>query len=62
MPVEDDYGTDLARRVARWLVMFLQRAGGQAQFSVSSVPALHPTCLSGPFRDRHQMVKPSDTR
>jgi transcriptional regulator GlxA family with amidase domain len=32
--VEDDYGTDLARRVARWLVMFLQRPGGQAQFGV----------------------------
>ena len=32
--VEDDYGTDLGRRVARWLVMFLQRPGGQAQFSV----------------------------
>jgi transcriptional regulator GlxA family with amidase domain len=32
--VEDDYGTDLARRVARWLVVFLQRPGGQAKFSV----------------------------
>jgi transcriptional regulator GlxA family with amidase domain len=32
--LEDDYGTDLARRVARWLVVFLQRPGGQAQFSV----------------------------
>ncbi|MBC9727524.1 GlxA family transcriptional regulator [Streptomyces sp. TRM68367] len=32
--VEGDYGADLARRVARWLVVFLQRPGGQAQFSV----------------------------
>jgi transcriptional regulator GlxA family with amidase domain len=34
--VEADYGADLARRVARWLVMFLRRPGGQAQFSVWS--------------------------
>jgi transcriptional regulator GlxA family with amidase domain len=34
--VENDYGTDVARRVARWLVVFLQRPGGQAQFSVWS--------------------------
>lgn len=32
--LEADYGADLARRVARWLVVFLQRPGGQAQFSV----------------------------
>ncbi|MEV5176451.1 GlxA family transcriptional regulator [Streptomyces flaveolus] len=34
--VEDDYGADLARRVARWLVIFLRRPGGQNQFSVWS--------------------------
>ncbi|ORV30225.1 AraC family transcriptional regulator [Mycolicibacterium confluentis] len=32
--VESDYGPDVARRVARWMVVFLQRPGGQAQFSV----------------------------
>jgi transcriptional regulator GlxA family with amidase domain len=32
--VESDYGSDVARRVARWMVVFLQRPGGQAQFSV----------------------------
>lgn len=31
--VESDLGTPTARRVARWLVMFLQRPGGQSQFS-----------------------------
>jgi transcriptional regulator GlxA family with amidase domain len=31
--VEDDHGPDVARSVARWLVMFVQRPGGQAQFS-----------------------------
>lgn len=31
--VEDDLGHALARTIARWLVVFLQRPGGQAQFS-----------------------------
>jgi transcriptional regulator GlxA family with amidase domain len=31
--VEQDRGRDLALEVARWLVMFVQRPGGQAQFS-----------------------------
>ncbi|RZL37903.1 MAG: GlxA family transcriptional regulator [Rubrivivax sp.] len=31
--VEDDHGRDLALRVARELVMFLKRPGGQSQFS-----------------------------
>jgi transcriptional regulator GlxA family with amidase domain len=32
--VEEDYGTEFARRVAQGLVMFLRRPGSQAQFSV----------------------------
>jgi transcriptional regulator GlxA family with amidase domain len=31
--VEDDHGADLVRDVARSLVVFLKRAGGQSQFS-----------------------------
>src|SRR5581483_9886480 len=31
--VEDDLGPEVARQAARWLVMFVQRPGGQAQFS-----------------------------
>jgi len=31
--VEEDHGPGLARLVAKWLVMFLQRPGGQSQFS-----------------------------
>ncbi|MFD9736485.1 GlxA family transcriptional regulator [Umezawaea sp. NPDC059074] len=39
--VADDHGQDVARQLARWLVVFLQRPGGQSQFSVrSSVPAV----------------------
>ena len=39
--LEHDHGAPLARLVARWLVVFLQRPGGQSQFSVRSrVPAV----------------------
>jgi transcriptional regulator GlxA family with amidase domain len=31
--VEEDHGPKVARIVARWLVMFVQRPGGQSQFS-----------------------------
>ncbi len=31
--VEEDFGRELALSVARWLVMFLKRPGGQSQFS-----------------------------
>lgn len=32
--VEEDWGRELALAVARWLVMFVKRPGGQSQFSV----------------------------
>ncbi len=39
--IEDDLGAESAREIARWLVVFLQRPGGQAQFSaqLASQPA-----------------------
>lgn len=37
--VADDFGQEMASRVARQLVMFLRRPGGQSQFSVSLEPA-----------------------
>jgi transcriptional regulator GlxA family with amidase domain len=43
--VEMDYGVELVRSVARWLVVYLKRAGGQSQFSVlveSAVPPQSP--------------------
>ncbi|RJQ74445.1 helix-turn-helix domain-containing protein [Pseudonocardiaceae bacterium YIM PH 21723] len=44
--VEDDLGPDAARTVGRWLVVFLQRPGGQSQFSVrNSVPAVQTIAL-----------------
>jgi transcriptional regulator GlxA family with amidase domain len=41
--VERDHGPGLARDVARWLVVFLQRPGGQSQFSPSLRSALPRT-------------------
>jgi transcriptional regulator GlxA family with amidase domain len=31
--VEEDHGTEVAQTIARWLVMFLRRPGGQTQFA-----------------------------
>jgi transcriptional regulator GlxA family with amidase domain len=45
--VEDDHGPHLAREVARSLVMFMQRPGGQSQFSTRlDLPAVR----AGPLR------------
>jgi transcriptional regulator GlxA family with amidase domain len=44
--VELDHGPDLAREVARSLVVFMQRPGGQSQFSVPArTPATHRPTL-----------------
>lgn len=32
--VREDYGSELAHEIARWLVLYLERPGGQAQLSV----------------------------
>jgi transcriptional regulator GlxA family with amidase domain len=45
--VEEDHGEELARRVARWLVMFIHRPGGQSQFSERLA---HPVSASSPLR------------
>jgi transcriptional regulator GlxA family with amidase domain len=45
--IEEDHGPDLARTVARWTVMFLQRPGGQSQFSERL--AL-PAAIASPIR------------
>jgi len=46
--VEDDHGAARARQVAQWLVLFVQRPGGQAQFS-AQLAAQRPKRL--PLRD-----------
>lgn len=46
--VEDDHGADLTRDVARSLVVFLQRPGGQSQFSA---PSRTPKPRNRPLRE-----------
>jgi transcriptional regulator GlxA family with amidase domain len=43
--VEEDHGSDLAHEVAGWLVVFVQRPGGQSQFSAQlrATPAATPS-------------------
>lgn len=45
--VEDDLGVEVARNVARELVMFMQRPGGQSQFSTA---LSHPPATNGLLR------------
>lgn len=45
--VEDDYGTDVAQTVARWLVLYLRRPGGQTQFAA---PIWSPRAKREPIR------------
>jgi transcriptional regulator GlxA family with amidase domain len=45
--IEQDHGAEIARAVARWTVMFMQRSGGQSQFSERL--AL-PTGITSPVR------------
>lgn len=44
--VEEDMGAEVARMIARWLVVFLQRPGGQSQFSARlDAPVVHTSLL-----------------
>jgi transcriptional regulator GlxA family with amidase domain len=50
--VEDDEGADLAREVARDLVVFMRRPGGQSQFSVAArTPSPQHDALRGLLRE-----------
>ncbi|MGH3726158.1 MAG: GlxA family transcriptional regulator [Mycobacterium sp.] len=49
--VEDDYGSDIVREVARSLVVYLKRAGGQSQFSVFIEAAPAPGSALRPATD-----------
>jgi transcriptional regulator GlxA family with amidase domain len=46
--VEEDLGPDAALEVARWLVLFVKRPGGQAQFSAELAP---PVARREPLRE-----------
>ena len=46
--VEEDLGPEVALKVARWLVLFLKRPGGQAQFSAGLAAQ---TAVRAPLRE-----------
>lgn len=45
--IEDDCGTEVAQTVARWLVLYLRRPGGQTQFAA---PVWMPRAKRAPIR------------
>ena len=51
---EDDYGTEVAQTVARWLVLYLRRPGGQTQFAA---PVWMPRAKRAPIRDVQEAVE-----
>jgi transcriptional regulator GlxA family with amidase domain len=51
--VEEDYGRTTALRVAKELILFLQRPGGQSQFSVHLAAQVSEI---GPIRDIHEWI------
>ncbi len=51
--VEEDLGADVAREVARWLVLFLKRPGGQSQFSA---PLQGPAAARPALRELQEWI------
>jgi transcriptional regulator GlxA family with amidase domain len=51
--VEEDCGADVAQTVARWLVMYLRRPGGQSQFAA---PLWHPPSEVAAVRRAQELV------
>ena len=63
--VQEDLGVDVAQTVARWLVMFLHRPGGQTQFASPVWVPLAPSARrSGPCRpsSRRRQVATTECR
>ena len=52
--VEDDYGTEVAQTVARYLVLYLRRPGGQTQFAA---PMWMPRAKRAPSRDVQEAIE-----
>ncbi|WP_018180440.1 GlxA family transcriptional regulator [Jongsikchunia kroppenstedtii] len=52
--VEDDFGTEIAQSVARWLVMYLRRPGGQTQFAP---PVWMPRARRRPIRSVQELIE-----
>ncbi|MEE2855173.1 MAG: GlxA family transcriptional regulator [Actinomycetota bacterium] len=52
--IEDDHGTELAQTVARWLVLYLRRPGGQTQFAA---PVWMPRARRNSIRDVQETIE-----
>ncbi|SRX92195.1 AraC family transcriptional regulator [Tsukamurella paurometabola DSM] [Mycobacterium shimoidei] len=52
--VEDDHGTEVAQAVARWLVLYLRRPGGQTQFAA---PVWMPRAKRQPIRELQEAIE-----
>lgn len=52
--VEDDHSTELAQTVARWLVLYLRRPGGQSQFAA---PVWLPRARRAPIREVQELIE-----
>ncbi len=52
--VEDDLGTDVSQLIARWMVMFLHRPGGQTQFAT---PVWAPRARRSAVREAQSRVE-----
>ena len=51
---EDDFGTEAAQTVARWMVLYLRRPGGQTQFAA---PVWMPRAKRAPIRDAQDAIE-----
>ncbi|WP_167106514.1 GlxA family transcriptional regulator [Mycobacterium sp. DL592] len=52
--VEEDHGTEVAQTVARWLVLYLRRPGGQTQFAA---PVWMPRAKREPIREVQEIIE-----
>jgi transcriptional regulator GlxA family with amidase domain len=52
--VENDYGTEAAQTIARYLVLYLRRPGGQTQFAA---PMWMPRAKRAPIRDVQEAIE-----
>ncbi|MGW0161286.1 GlxA family transcriptional regulator [Mycobacterium sp. NPDC003323] len=52
--VEEDHGTEIAQSVARWLVLYLRRPGGQTQFAA---PVWAPRAKRAPIREVQEAIE-----
>ncbi|NKY65878.1 GlxA family transcriptional regulator [Gordonia rubripertincta] len=52
--VEEDHGTELAQLVARWLVLYMRRPGGQSQFAP---PVWMPRARRDVIREAQQRIE-----